>query len=170
MVREDIYQALLKINLSDRWSDSTLKLDSFLTDADAYRKELAEQSAKGALPDEIQDLINKCRRIINGSSKNRLRRAMCGPPLENGLDFYDKWMSDQVKSGQIDVDGPELKSLLKEIAEFSFFCLAKESMRVGWIPQPGAGSQDDRIEAHAAVAKQTLKTIELMRAQWAEDE
>lgn len=168
MVREDIYQALLKINLADRWSDKTFKLDSLLADADEYRQELAEQAVKKPFPGEAQDIMDSLRGMINRGSKNRLRQAMHAPPFENGLDFYDKWMLDQVRSGKISADGPELASLLREIAEFSFFCIAKESMRVGWMPQPGAGSQDDRIEAHAAVAKQTLKTIELMRAEWAQ--
>lgn len=176
MIREDIYQAILGSEVKSRGLGATMKLQTFLDDADGYCADLLTRAEldrfiKAALNDPDPTVRNSSfSSLLNRSSDNALRRSMHEPPFENGLAFYDDWIMEHVAAGTLQPDSPELKALLQEIAEFSFFCIAKESMRVGWMPQAGAGSQDDRIEAHAAVAKQMLKTIELMRAEQAEDE
>lgn len=174
MVREDIYQAMIKTKIGDRWGDGVMDIHNFYEDAETYRSELREQAEKEAAFDEIlrhsagrDAKFSLIREYQNRNSGNRLRESMHSPPFENGLSFYDDWLTTCVSQKRLNPDDEKVKSFIREIADFSFFCLAKETMRVGWMAQPGAGSQDENIDVHAAVAEQMLKTISKRREEWA---
>jgi len=163
MVREDIYQAMLESKIEDRWGGSPLTLKRFKKGIQDFLKDISGLKNRD---EETLRFIN----LENRGSTNPFRWAMSSPPLQRGTDFYSSWITEKIVSGELKADDPKLIDLLDQIAEFGFFQTAMNSMRVGWMPQPGAGSQDDTVSVHAAVAKQTLRTIELMRAEWAEEE
>lgn len=178
MVREDIFQAMINAKLEGRWSDPDDKrfnIEQYYKDAEEYRSELRAEADKDALMNEVMktgggtaaDRYAFIRSYTNRNSENALRRSLYSPPFENGLDFYDEWLIDCVHNKLIDPDDDKVKSLLREIAEFAFFCFVKDAMRVAWMPQCGKGSQDDRMSVHAAVAEQVLKTVDEKRKQWA---
>lgn len=174
MVREDIYQAVLTSKLPGRFYCGPLEISSFYAAAEAYKAELIEQTSKPPLEDLLKDAgldqdkrfeIFSILRERRGSS-NPLVQIMQSPMWERGLNFYDRWMIDNIRSGRIDPNGDDLTALLREIAEFSFFTICIDRMRLAWLPQAGAGSQGYEFEVHAVVAEQMLKTIE---AEWAKE-
>lgn len=167
MVREDIYQAVLTSKLPGRFYCGPLEISSFYAAAEAYKMELIEQTSKPPLEDLLKDTgldqdkrfeIFSILRERRGSS-NPLVQVMQSPMWERGLNFYDRWMIDNIRSGRINPNGDDLIQLLRDIAEFSFFTICIDRMRLAWLPQAGAGSQSDEIMVHAVVAAQMLKTI-----------
>jgi hypothetical protein len=168
MVREDIYQAMLTSKLPGRFYSGPLEISSFYAAAEAYKTELIDQASRPPIEDLLKDAdldrdkryeIFKTFNERRGSS-NPLVQVMQAPMFERGLNFYDRWMINNIRSGRIDPNSDDLTGLLREIAEFSFFSICMDRMRVAFMPQCGAGSQDGEVEVHAIVAMETLKIIE----------
>jgi len=182
MVREDIFQGMLGASIERNYDDNVFTLKTYEDAAKAYKEGLAVAAENERTVRSLRsagdhkaalDLITAnggaLRKIENRFSRDPIRSYLSRDIHGNSPGFYDDWIIDRAIDGSLDTESEAFNELLRDIVEGAFFSATMDSMRMGYMPQAGAGSQDDCISVHAAVAKQTLRTIEQMRAEWAEE-
>jgi hypothetical protein len=171
MVREDIYQAILASKLTGRWGGRSYTRAYFKEKAHAFLENLGASYGKRLLDDELREVIKRAGDKAEDIEKSlvgyRALRKLVGdsdglfpsPPFENSIAFYHNWLADRVENTEIDPASDEVYQLIAEAGDFAFFRAVMDSMRIAFMPQPGSGSQDDRVSGHAAVARAVLQVV-----------
>ena len=156
MVREDMYQALLGAKLGVDHSCQDFILGSFIEHANEYYEMLL--SAVANEPPNISPETLAVLPLLHASLGNDFQPLrMAGREI---FDDYNKWLYEHVRGCML--DQRPWSAIPVEMAEFGFFRLAMQSMRVGFMPQAGAGSSNTETAGHAAVAAQVIETIRSM--------
>lgn len=161
MIREDVYQTMLKIPLnSDGWASMEINHPDVIY-KDALKTLAVPYNEHQQYPTK-EDPIFDTRYLYHDQNKGPfLRNFDLISGGEKGLNPIRDWITDQLRFNKITLDQPELASFIKDIAEFMYVKLVMNRLRKTWHPGCGRGSSQENFElassfnqSLAAIAKQ----------------
>lgn len=185
MVLEEVYQAMVDVEIEDRWSDRIYSKKKFhdqipkyleglnqMAESDRHDAEL-EKPENAAIKKTIDDVMGDI--ALNELRKMSLDLCGFGGALKphvlmgTGLNFVSKYLCAEFAANRLEADSPEVRELVSDLADFIQFNFSMRSMRKGYMPQPGAGSQNSDMDVHFAVAEATAKFVMAYEKKWAEE-
>ena len=179
MVHKNIFDAIVKKGYTNWRGKFTIK--SLIKDGweivEYFKKEQKKfkEDTKGLVGNElalasipyISNIMN-IDAVCTYSQKNMLKWWLVR--VSEGSDFklgkvMMRYLLDKVVAGATD---DELEIIIKKMAEFSIFEYAFDLTRKTWMPQAGAGSQDDEYDIVETINEATANIIKSRREEYDE--
>ncbi len=195
LVHENIYQAVVDTPSADRWGERERTKEHYREEIPGYLEVLQEMASDTRTHEDFDSMDifrtslkigsaedNELQEILKDTkgTLSRIRRQVLDMTAFHGAlrpralsttgpHFVSAYLHNEFAANRLEAGNPEVRELVTDLADFLHFQNAMQSMRKGWMPQPGSGSQDDSMEFHCAVAEATLDHVEAYEKKWAEE-
>ena len=171
MIHRDIFDAIINGKV-ESWLGEDITIESLMEDGrkvvERFKERIKEEEA---IDDENDKLMHRFRYNMDlDHSMDRNKIANCARfrigtdygIMKECLDYLFEEVSEH-KSDE------HLEKIIRKMSEFYMIDMAMMKMRKTWMPQAGAGSQDDEKELHLMINDGTKNIFEERKTKWDED-
>ena len=162
MIREDVYQEMLGLNLKDRWSTRTRDYTPQAIFEDSlkfFTAERIEEAKKRVITDkETLEVLRKSSERL-GFQYNELKQKYSSSAMvffnagtgffsiEREMEDYFNWILRGLIEDKFSLNSDKFLQLLKDLSEHMFITTAYSFLRKTWHPGTGCGSQSSNYKA-----------------------
>lgn len=171
MIHGDVFDSIINSEI-ESWRGDVINIENLMKDgrkvAERFKERIKEEEA---IDDENEKLIYRYRYKMDlDHSMDRNKIANCAKfriatdygIMKECLDYLFKEVSEHKPD-------EDLEKIIRKMSEFYMLDMAMMKMRKTWMPQAGAGSQDDEVDLHLMINDATRAIFEKRKTKWDED-
>jgi hypothetical protein len=157
IVREDVYRALIRRGYSAPWrTPKRVTVSRYVRQGEMLVTALRAKMVEKAEETEPRKQMVSCFDLEGLEYEGRSQEYDFQHFLTHGgMEFQDHLGRHLVE--MVEADSSDIPRFLRLIGEHLMFANHLSMLRRAWMPQPGAGSQDDGYETHAWLAELAQK-------------